>query len=183
MLAISGLSKDIVCEIVAKCSEIALIECSNFNCPGQIIVSGYKEAVVAAKDMADSLGAISTAFLKVSGPFHTSLLTDCGKKLRLELDKVQITPPKVAFIPNVTAKLYKPSDDLRTLLDLHVSKAVLWENTIETMLAMGVDTFLEIGPTGSLSKFIRRTLLHHNYQANTFHIQDIKGLEAFLKSS
>lgn len=181
MLSISGLSSDTVMNIVQECSKIALIECSNFNCPGQIIVSGYKEAVEAAQVMANKLGAKSTSFLKVSGPFHTSLLRECGNKLRKELDKIQINQPSINFIPNVTAKQYLPEDDLLNLLDLHVSKAVLWEDSIRTMMDLGVHTFLEIGPTGSLSKFNQRTIDVQNYHADIFHIQDLQGLENFLK--
>lgn len=180
MVAISGLDREKIFEIVKESSDKGTIECSNFNCPGQIIVSGYTAAVEKAADLAKESGARGVTFLKVSAPFHTSLLEEAGKKLRVELEKIEVESPKTDFITNVTAKLVNDDDNIRELLELHVSKAVLWEDTIDEMVKLGVDTFVEIGPSGSLTKFNKRTVKKHGIEAKYFHIQDTDGLEKFL---
>ena len=179
MIAISGLEKSKVFEIVEEASKVDTIECSNFNCPGQIIVSGYNAAVDKAADLANKAGARKVTYLKVSVPFHTSLLVESGKRLREELDLIKVEKPKYDFITNVTGKLVNKDDDIRELLELHVSKAVLWEDTIDEMVSNDVDIYVELGPSGSLTRFNKKTLEKHGKEALCFHIQDSEGIKRF----
>lgn len=158
MAAIIGLSREEVEDIVREASAVGTVECSNFNCPGQIIISGYNDAVDRAVELAKEKNAYKVSFLKVSAPFHTSLLKDAGTEMYKELQMVEVNKPNCTFIPNVTAQPLTEEHDVRKLLDLHISYPVLWENTIHTMVELGVDLIVEIGPSGSLSKYNQRTI-------------------------
>lgn len=181
MVAISGLEREQVFEVVKRASEVNTIECSNFNCPGQIIISGYAEAVDRAKMLADAAGAAHTVYLDVSGPFHTSLLIPAGQALRKELDQIPISAPKIPYISNVTAQVYA-GESIADLLEKHVSMPVLWEDTLATMLGLGVDTFVEIGPKKMLSNFILRTAERHGKQVTVFSVETPEEIEALAKA-
>jgi len=180
MVAVSGLSKDTVCEIVAEASKINTIECSNFNCPGQIIISGYNEAVDKAVELAKSRNARKTTQLKVSVPFHTSLLVEAGKKLRIELEKIPVNELEREFITNVTGKIVDKKDNLREILEKHVSMAVLWEDTVEEMIENEIDVYVEIGPSGSLTRFNKETLKNKNKEAQFFNLETPHGVYDFI---
>ena len=92
----------------------------------------------------------------MSGPFHSVLLGDAGKKLRTELDKVAVNKPQIPYVCNVSAEYVTESDDIRALLEKQVSSSVCWQQSIEKMLADGVDLFIEIGPGRTLGGFMRK---------------------------
>ncbi|MEA4813753.1 MAG: ACP S-malonyltransferase [Oscillospiraceae bacterium] len=179
MAAISGLQRAQVQEIAGRVTGSGVVECSNYNCPGQVIISGHNAAVDKGVEMAKALGAKVT-FLKVSAPFHTSLLKEAGTKLHKELNKVDVLEPRITYIPNVTAKPYRKGDDIRTLLDQHVAHAVMWEDTVYTMLELGVNVFVEIGPGQGISKFNRRTIDAVGGDAEVFHIENPDDIESFV---
>lgn len=181
MLAISGLSRDIVESLVLRARTCGWIECSNYNCPGQIIVSGEKEAVAMADVLAKRANAKHTTYLNVSGPFHTQMLRDAGHQLAEELTHIALNPPVIPFIPNVSGQFYRSGQDLRRILEDHVYLAVRWEETVETMLKNQVRIFVEIGPTGSVTKFNQRTVEAHQINdAKFFHIETPDQLFAFM---
>ena len=88
-----------------------------------------------------------------------------------------VNNPEIDYITNVTAKVVRPEENIREILELHVSKAVLWEDTIDEMIRLGVDTFVEIGPSGTLTKYNKRTVDKHNQVARYFHVEDARGPE------
>ena len=171
MCWITGLSRETVQQIVDESQDQGLIECSNFNCPNQIIVAGLAAAVEKAAALAEAKGA-QTTFLKVSGPFHTSLLKGAGQQLHELLKNV---------LSNVTAKYFTEKDDIRQLLDEHVSKAVLWEDSVNTMLDDGVDTFIEIGPKHLLTTFNQKTAESRGIPACCLNVENVETLENFLR--
>ncbi len=182
MCWITGLERATIEQIVKDASALGLIECSNFNCPKQIIVSGYAAAVEQAAAMAQQQGASAATFLNVSGPFHTSLLKGAGAQLHELLRSISMGKPNKKVVSNVTAHYLTEADDVAQLLNEHVYKAVRWEESVNTMLDDGVDTFVEIGPKHSLTTYNLATAQHRSSNARCFSIENIETLEAFLRA-
>lgn len=146
MAAIIGLEDEKVEEI---CKEVksGFVVPANYNCPGQVAISGEEEAVKEAMELAKNAGARRAVELQTSGPFHTVKLEKVAEKLKLELDKIDInTNFTKQVIRNIDAKCYEKDDDIREILSKHVMSPVKFKNGIEKMLESGVDTFVEIGP-------------------------------------
>lgn len=177
MAAIIALSADDVKACCDEASEIGVCSPANFNCPGQIVVSGEVKAVEKCCELAKAKGAKRAMVLPVSAPFHCSMLIGAGEKLAKELENVEVKDMNIPVITNVTADYIKSKDDIKPLLIKQVSSSVLWENTIRKMLADGVDTFVEIGPGKALSGFIKKV----TKEVNVFNVEDMKSLEKTLE--
>ncbi|MEY8337528.1 ACP S-malonyltransferase [Lachnospiraceae bacterium 62-35] len=132
------------------------VQIANYNCPGQIVISGKKGAVEEACEKLKSAGAKRTVMLNVSGPFHSNMLTGAGEKLGEVLEHVEIHTPEIPYVANVTAQYVTKAEEVKPLLTKQVSSSVKWQQSVETMLAHGVDTFIEIGPGKTLSAFIKK---------------------------
>lgn len=181
MCWITGLDRSTVQQIVSDASHLGLIECSNFNCPNQIIVAGYSAAVEKAAELANLRGATATTFLNVSGPFHTSLLKGAGEQLHELMQTVPMGKPAKKVVSNVTAKYLTANDDIRQLLKEHVYKPVRWEDCVNTMLDDGVDTFVEIGPKHLLTTYNQNTALHRGIEVRCLNVENVDTLETFLR--
>lgn len=155
MAAILGLPNEEVEEICRIASEVGVVEPANYNCPGQLVVSGEVKAVERAVELAKERGAKKAVVLAVSAPFHCSMLKEAGELLAKELEKVEIKDLKVPVISNVTAD-YVQKDKVKELLIKQVSHPVLWEQSVRKMVEDGVDTFIEIGPGKTLSGFVKK---------------------------
>lgn len=177
MAAILGLSADDVKEVCKKASEFGICEPANFNCPGQIVVSGEAGAVDKACDIAKEMGARRAMKLAVSAPFHCSMLKGAGEKLAKELLNVPIFDMNIPVITNVTADYVAKKEDVKELLKLQVSNSVRWEESIRRMISDGADTFIEIGPGKTLSGFIRKI----DKDVRVFNVEDIQSLEKTLE--
>ncbi len=156
MAAIIGLENNDVIECCKEASQIGIVEPANFNCPGQIVVAGETAAVEKAAELCKAKGAKRAMLLPVSAPFHCSLLKPAGEKLAVELDKVSLNDIKIPVVTNVTGDAVTDKSMVKDLLIKQVSTSVLWEKCIRTMLAEGVDTFVEIGPGKALSGFVKK---------------------------
>ena len=132
------------------------VQIANYNCPGQIVISGRKEAVEAANEKLLAAGAKRAVMLNVSGPFHSSMLAEAGEKLGKVLDTVEIHNPAIPYVANVTAQYVTAAGEVKPLLEKQVSSSVRWQQSVETMLRDGVDTFVEIGPGKTLAGFMRK---------------------------
>ena len=128
---------------------------ANYNCPGQIVISGTKEGVEKASEKLKEEGAKRVLPLKVSGPFHSPLLSEAGEKLYEFLEDVKFSQVEHPYVANYTAEYVEDSDNIRELLKKQVSGSVKFEQSIRTMLADGVDTFIEVGPGKTLSGFVK----------------------------
>ncbi len=181
MCWITGLDRTTVQQVVAEAGDLGLIECSNFNCPNQIIVAGYTAAVEKAAELANQRGATATTFLNVSGPFHTSLLEGAGQQLQELMRTVPMGQPGKKVVGNVTAKYLTWQDDIRQLLGEHVYKPVLWEDCVNTMLDDGVDTFVEIGPKHLLTTYNQNTAQSRGIKVRCLNIENMETLETFLR--
>ena len=154
MAAVLGLD---VAVIEKVCEEtIGEVFVANYNCPGQIVITGEQGAVERASEGLKEAGAKRVVPLKVSGPFHSPLLQEAGQKLSVALEKVSIAEPKIAYLSNVTADYVTEPEKIRSLLPLQVCHSVCWQQTIERLIADGYDEFVEIGPGKTLSGFMRK---------------------------
>lgn len=156
MAAILGLEDTIVEQICKQITDHFVVP-ANYNCLGQVVVSGDKEGIEEVIEKAKAYGAKRVVELKTSGPFHTSKLKLASDKLREELEKIQITKntEKTVF-KNIDGKPYKEQDDYKEILANHVINPVRFKETIENMIEMGVDTFVEIGPGKALTGFVKK---------------------------
>ncbi len=156
MAAILGLANDKVIEACEKASATGVVEPANFNCPAQLVIAGEVGAVEKAVEICKEMGAKKAIMLPVSAPFHTSMLKGAGEKLALELDNVTFSPLNKPVVGNVEADFISSETEIKDLLIRQVSNPVRWEESIQRMINDGYDTFIEVGPGKSLSKFIKR---------------------------
>lgn len=153
MCAVMGMTAD---EIEEKIAGIEKVTVANYNCPGQIVITGKKEAVETAADGLKEAGAKRTEMLNVSGPFHSPLLLPAGKELAGELESIELRPLRVPYVTNVTEEKITDIGETKGLLARQVSSPVRWMQSMEAMIADGVDTFVEIGPGRTLAGFMKK---------------------------
>lgn len=154
MAAVIGMDSDKILEICENTSGIVSI--ANYNCPGQIVITGEADAVKKAGETLKAEGARRVLPLNVSGPFHSAMLTGAGEKLRRELEEVAIGELKSPYVANVTAEYVTDASSVKELLAVQVSSSVKWQQSVEAMIAQGVDTFVEIGPGRTLTGFLKK---------------------------
>ena len=176
MAAIIALSADDVKACCEEASKLGVCSPANFNCPGQIVVSGEAAAVDRCCELAKEKGAKRAMKLPVSAPFHCSMLTGAGERLAKELENVEVKDMNIPVITNVTADYVASKDDIKPYLIKQVSSSVLWEDTIRKMLDDGVDTFVEVGPGKTLSGFIKKV----TKDVKVFNVEDMASLENTL---
>lgn len=156
MAAILGLSKEKVYECCLKVAAYGIVSPANLNSPGQIVISGKKEAVEEAIKLCKEAGAKRTIPLQVSAPFHCSLMQPAADKLKAELDKIEIKDANVPVVANVTANYVSKGSEIRELLIKQVTSPVLWEDSVNKMIADGITNFVEVGPGKVLSGLIKK---------------------------
>ena len=150
-----------------------IVSVANYNCPGQIVITGEEAAVNAAVEKLKEAGAKRCIPLKVSGPFHSQLLVGAGDKLGEELETVQLSKPVIPYVTNVDASYVTTTDRIKELLTKQVSGSVRWQQSVELMLQNGVDTFVEIGPGKTLSGFMKKI----NKDVKVLNIEKVEDLE------
>lgn len=154
MAAVLGLDAG---AIEQACEETeGIVSIANYNCPGQIVITGESEAVAKAGEACSNAGAKRVVPLKVSGPFHSKMLEGAGEKLAKELEQVTVSMPQIPYLSNVTADYVTDSEPVKSLLERQVSSPVRWQQSVERMIADGVEEFVEIGPGKTLSGFMRK---------------------------
>lgn len=157
MAGIIGLEDEKV-EEICKSIKSGFVVPANYNCPGQVVISGEKEAVEEVVEKAKEEGARKVVPLKTSGPFHTEKLEIASKKLKEELERIEINyNPEKTIIKNIDGKVYKENDDIKEILSKHVMSPVRFKNSIEEMINMGVDTFIEIGPRKNIIRLCKKS--------------------------
>lgn len=179
MAAILGLNSDLVTKLVSEVKGLGVVEVSNYNCPSNTVISGEVKAIDEAINLikANKGKAIP---LKVSAPFHTSLIKEAGMKLVNDLQQLTINKSEIPYLPNVTGKIYE-NGDIIELLSKQVYHPVLWEDTIKTMLDQGVDLFIEIGPGNSLVKNSKKTADFYQKQATFLNVDKLDDLNKVLE--
>jgi len=171
MTAVLGMDAETIEKICEETEGIVSI--ANYNCPGQIVITGEEKAVAAAAEKLTGAGAKRCVPLEVSGPFHSQMLTGAGEKLGKVLEEVTVGDIRIPYIANVTADYVREKEQVRELLTKQVSSSVRWEQTIRRMIEDGVDTFIEIGPGKTLSGFMRKI----SRDVKTLNIEKLEDLE------
>lgn len=174
MSAVLGMDAAAIEEICDKTEGIVSI--ANYNCPGQIVITGEKTAVDAAAKALKEAGAKRVVPLKVSGPFHSQMLAGAGEQLGEALKDVEIAEQFIPYVANVTADYVTKASDVKPLLEQQVASSVRWQQTIERLIADGADTFVEIGPGKTLSGFMRKI----NRDVTVYNIDKMEDFEKYV---
>ncbi len=157
MVSILGLDEEKVRHLCLEAAEGQVLEPVNFNCPGQIVISGQKEACKRAEEMAEKFGAMKAVPLAVAGAFHTSLMNPAAEKLSQALDRCGIHNPKTtAVIANIDAQYYPSAAAIRQGLVRQLVQPILWQKCMERLIAEGIEQFYEIGPGRVLTGLMKR---------------------------
>ncbi len=156
MAAVIGLEREKLEKVCAESKLLGVIECANFNSPGQIVISGVPEAVHEAMKLAKESGAKIVKELVVSGAFHSELMKHAEDEFKTYLEKTDVQEAKVPVYANVTAKPVTSSPQIKNLLLRQLTSPVRWEETITNMIADGYDEFIEIGAGKVLQGLIKR---------------------------
>ncbi len=173
MSAVLGLEATAIEKV---CEETqGMVSIANYNCPGQIVITGEKTAVDAAGLALKEAGAKRIIPLNVSGPFHSPMLAHAGEQLGEALREVEIAGEFLPYVANVTAGYVTEACEVKPLLERQIASSVRWQQSIERLIADGADTFVEIGPGKSLSGFMRKI----NREVSVFNIDKLEDFEKY----
>ncbi len=153
MCAILALDEAVIEAVLADIPDVTI---ANYNCPGQIVITGRKTAVQEAAEKLRATGARRCMMLNVDGAFHSPFLKEAGKELKMALDAVDIHPLRISYVTNVTAETVTDKEKIVPLLCQQIASPVRFRQSLERMLADGVDRFVEIGPGRTLAGFLRK---------------------------
>ncbi len=179
MAAILGLDAKEIEDIIADMDKVQI---ANYNCPGQIVISGETEQVKEAGDKLKEAGAKRAVLLNVSGPFHSSLLEGAGTKLEKVLDELEINKPEIPYVANVNAGYVTEQADIQPLLVKQVSNSVRWQQSVEAMVTDGVDTFIEIGPGRTLAGFNKKISKAIGKEITTYTVGTMEDIEKVVEA-
>ena len=176
MAAVLGLSAEEVSALCEKCLPLGHVEPANFNCPGQVVISGYRDVLEKVCRLAREQKA-RTVMLSVSAPFHSRLLYPIHEKMSLLLKDIPMKPPCIPFVNNVHAACLQEPEAIRNSLVEQVYRPVLWEDSMTRLLHDGYDFFIEVGPGRVLTGFMKKI----RRQAHAIHVEDPETLERMLR--
>lgn len=174
MAAVMGMETEKIEEVISDIPDVSI---ANYNCPGQIVITGEEKAVSAAGEALKEAGARRVIPLKVSGPFHCELLKGAGEKLGQALEAVELQPFSIPYVTNVTAGYVTEPDSVKELLVRQVFSSVRWQQCVEAMIRDGVDTFVEIGPGKTLTGFLKKI----DRSVKALHVEKAEDLETVRK--
>lgn len=175
MAAVLAMAAEKIEEVLKDIPDVWI---ANYNCPGQIVISGKKAAVEEACEKLKAAGAKRAIMLNVSGPFHSGMLTGAGEKLGKVLENVEIHEPSIPYVANVTAQYVTSAEPVKELLIKQVSSSVRWQQSVEAMIQDGVDTFIEIGPGKTLAGFMRKI----DKSVKTLNVEKWEDIEKVMES-
>ena len=179
MAAILGMD---AAEIDKNIEEFDKVQVANYNCPGQIVISGETEQVKQAADKLKEAGAKRAVLLNVSGPFHSSLLTGAGEKLEAVLKELTIEKPQIPYVANVDASYITEQADIMPRLVSQVSHSVRWQQSVEKMVENGVDTFIEIGPGRTLAGFNKKIAKAIGKELTTYNVATMEDIDKVVEA-
>lgn len=177
MAAVLKLDNEKVEELIKRASEFGLVEGANYNCPGQVVISGDHKAIKASMKIAKELKGIVVP-LKVSGPFHSSIYEKASYKFYEELKEVNINKFEKTVYSNVKGSSYEESDDVKELLRQQIMSSVLFEKSIRDLIDKGVSTFVEVGPGKTLTGFVKKI----DKDVKIYNVEDLKSLGETVES-
>ncbi len=176
MVAVLGLDREPLLKACEEASSLGVVQICNYNCPGQLVISGEAAAVAKAAELASAAGAKRCVPLKVSGPFHTSLMTPAGDALREKFVDVSFGEMQIPVVFNAIGREKNDGETIPELLEKQVQSSVYFEDSIRYMVEQGIDTFIEIGPGKTLSGFVKKTVKG----VKIYNIDDAAGLKAVV---
>ncbi|OGV39107.1 MAG: [acyl-carrier-protein] S-malonyltransferase [Lentisphaerae bacterium GWF2_45_14] len=165
-------------DIIRECCSACGIDVANYNCPGQIVVSGTKEGVDKAMEMMKEKGLRKIIPLKVAGAYHSRLMKGAGERFRKVLDEVSLSIPKIPTAQNFPGSIVQSIDDIRENLVSQVAGSVRWEDCIRTFYKQGMSSFIEFGPGAVLTGLLKRT----EKEASGFSINSMDSLNKFAEN-
>lgn len=174
MAAVLNTPEDVILETCKEVENIGVCQIANYNCPGQIVITGEKAAVEKASELLLEKGARRVVPLNVSGAFHSSLLEDASKQLNKVLKSYDLKKPEIPVVYNVSGK--EEDGDLVDILTRQIKSSVYFMQSIEYMIAQGVEAFVEIGPGSALSSFVRKV----NKEIPVYSVDSKESLEKML---
>lgn len=174
MAAVLGLNADVVQNAIEGIADVWI---ANYNCPGQIVITGLRDSVNKVCEALKTAGARRVIPLNVSGAFHCRLFEEAAMKLYEFLADINISKPLIPYVANYTAEYIYEADNIKLLLKNQISGAVKFEQSIRGMLEKGIDTFIEIGPGKTLSGFVKKI----SAEAAIYNIETIEDLDKVCK--
>jgi [acyl-carrier-protein] S-malonyltransferase len=177
MSAILGLDREALGEVCDVAGQGQIVSLANLNCPQQIVIAGHREAVERAEDGAKAAGASRVIPLPVSVPSHCALMEPAAERLDADMRAIQVDDLQVPLINNCEAREVTSAADVIPSARRQISSPVLWGDSIQAMMHMGIHHFVEVGPGKVLSGLVRRV----DRRAVTLHVEDKASLEATLK--
>ena len=178
MAAVLGLDDEKVEEVCKKVTDGFVVP-ANFNCKGQVVISGEEEAVKKAAELMQEAGARKVRVLKTSGPFHTIRLIKASEELRKELENIKFNKSSIKVVKNIDGMPYTENDNIKEILAKHIISPVRFSKSINTMLSENVDTFIEVGPGKTLSGFVKKAEITN--PVNILNINNVDTLENTIK--
>jgi [acyl-carrier-protein] S-malonyltransferase len=180
MVSIIGLDEETARRLCEQAGEGDLLEPVNFNCPGQIVISGDKKACRRAKELALKAGAIKAVRLEVAGAFHTSMMSDAAAALRKALANSEICEPsQTHIIANINTEYYPTSEKIKEGLVKQLTCPILWQKCMERLLSDGVESFYEIGPGRVLTGLMKRI----NRKIKVVNVSSSKAIKDLLEET
>jgi len=156
-VSIIGLDEEKVAQLCQRASEGELLKAANFNCPGQIVITGAVSACQRAAEMAEEFGAMKAIILEVAGAFHSEMMTPAAQTLAEAIGEANIAEiGNIDVIANINAEYYGDSAQISQGLVKQLTQPVLWQKCMERLLGEGVEKFYEIGPGRVLTGLMRR---------------------------
>ncbi|MBL8897900.1 MAG: ACP S-malonyltransferase [Planctomycetes bacterium] len=156
MSSVIGLEVDAIREACAEAASAGIVGVANLNAPGQIVISGTHAGLERASEILKAKGARRVIPLKVAGAFHSEVMRPAADRLRADLAKVSIQPPRTRFLPNTTGEWMSSPEQIRSALAEQVCAPVLWEKSMRAALGAGYTNFLEPGPGSVLQGLLRK---------------------------
>jgi len=187
MVSIIGLDEEKVSQLCAEAGESGfarlrpdkneILEAVNFNCPGQIVLSGSTSACKRAEQLAEKYGAIKAIPLEVAGAFHTDMMSPAADELTEALQKTSISEPSdVKIIANINAQYYQSAEEINKGLVKQLTNPILWQKCMERLIADGVEKFYEIGPGRVLTGLMKRI----NRKIKVINISNLQSIQELL---
>lgn len=179
MSAVLGLEASLVEEGCKNAQSVGFVKLVNYNCPGQYVICGDKEAVAAAEEEMKKLGAKRCVQLNVGGPFHTHYMSEAGSELSKKVSRLQLNQPSIPVVMNITGDYYDGATALNEIMEKQIQNSVRFEDSVRKLIDDGFDTFIEIGPKSTLASFVKKVMKDMGkevkiYQADTAeHVKEL----------
>ncbi len=172
MMALIGIDRSKAEDLCQAYRQYGTLQCSNFNCPGQIVIGGDIKPLTLAQESHKRFGVKKAIRLPVSAPFHTPLLNPAADKLEKALERIPLGSLNVPIVTNVDASINRDLSEIKQKLKMQVCSVVLWEDSVAKLIEEGTETFIEIGPGKSLSGFLKKI----DPLKNRYNIEDLSSL-------